>query len=385
MKKFKLFIFLVFLFLANLSQAACFPVSYTSENFTYNEQAGTFNSLWLVRFQLTDTDICRYDFLDNTDAFLKTRFFPQRADAFLTGELGAATAFDFPYTSTLAVTTTGNNFNTNNASCWCDRTSSNTESTCSFQELTENENQVPAHSLLFKKCSTTNNTVFIKLRWNYSFTPPINEPSFEHCPRDTFTNFGTPTEQNPEVPDFFFGPGTTDSTLCQRVFISRPTCALFIPSAVNLPTIKPSSVAGVRQESKKAIAIQLINCVNNRSNVNAQSSAAFPRVTLTDSNGPSTNCYLKNIASTSGGGTSNTNNTVIALSLNQDFTNEICLLDFSASRNNVLTFGGASFSYSTNVKTFSQTIWAALRVGGSSPITEVGTVRSKLMLKLDYE
>jgi hypothetical protein len=154
---------------------------------------------------------------------------------------------------------------------------------------------------------------------------------------------------------------------------------------VNLPTIKPSSFVGVRQESKKAIAIQLINCVNNRSNVNAQTSAAFPRVTLTDSNGPSTDCYLKNIASISGGGTSNTNNTVIALSLNQEFTNEICLLDFSASRNNVLTFGGASFSYSTNVVTFSQTIWAALRVGGTTPSTEVGTVRSKLMLKLDYE
>ena len=383
MKKFKLFIFLVFLFLANLSQAACFPVSYTSENFTYNEQAGTFNSLWLVSFQLTDTDICRYDFLDNTDAFLKTRFYPQRADAFLLGELGAATAFEFPYTSTLAVTTTGNNFNTNNASCWCDRTSSNTESTCSIQGLTAFDNKVPAHSLLFKKCSPTNNTVFIKLRWSYVFNPPINEPAFEHCPRDTFTNFGTPTEQNPEAPDFYFGPGTTESTLCQRVFVSRPTCALFIPSAVNLPTIKPSSFVGVRQESKKAIAIQLINCVNNRSN-NPSTSAAFPRVTLTDSNGPSTDCYLKNIASISGGGTSNTNNTVIALSLDQGFTNEICLLDFSASRNNVLTFGGASFSSPSNVVTFSQTIWAALRVR-SSPSTEVGTVRSKLMLKLDYK
>jgi hypothetical protein len=387
MKKFKLFIFLVFLFLANLSQATCFPDSYTSENFTYNEQAGTFNSLWLVRFQLTDTDICRYDFLDNTDAFLVTRFFPQRADATPLGELGAATAFDFPYTSTLAVTTTGNNFNTNNASCWCDRTSNNAASTCSIQGLTDTENRVPAHSLLFKKCSTTNNTVFIKLRWNYSFTPPINEPSFEHCPRDTFTNLGE-TEVSPGYGDNYFGPGTTVSTLCQRVFVSRPTCALFIPSAVNLPTIKPSSFVGVRQESKKAIAIQLINCVNNRSknsSVSDQASAAFPRVTLTDSNGPSTDCYLKNIASISGGGTSNTNNTVIALSLDQGFTNEICLLDFSASRNNVLTFGGASFSSPSNVVTFSQTIWAALRVGGTTPLTEVGTVRSKLMLKLDYE
>jgi hypothetical protein len=82
---------------------------------------------------------------------------------------------------------------------------------------------------------------------------------------------------------------------------------------------------------------------------------------------------------------SNTNNTVIALSLNQDFSNPVCLLDFSASRNNVLTFNGASFTGGSGVKTFSQTIWAALRVGGTSPITEVGTVRSKLMLKLDYE
>jgi len=383
-KNFKFFILLSFLLFAKLSQAACFPVSYTSENFTYNEQAGTFNSLWLVRFQLTDTDICRYDFLDSTDAFLVSRFFPPRADAFPLGELGAATAFDFPYTSTLAVTTTGNNFNTNNASCWCDRTSSNTESTCNIQGLTAIDNEVPAHSLLFKKCSPTNNTVFIKLRWSYVFNPPINEPAFEHCPRDRFTNLGEPTEVSPGYSDNYFGPGTTDS-LCQRVFISRPTCALFIPSAVNLPTIKPSSFIGVRQESKKAIAIRLINCVNNRLNVNAQSSAAFPRVTLTDSNGPSTDCYLKNIASISGGGTSNTNNTVIALSLNQEFTNEICLLDFSASRNNVLTFGGASFSYSKNVVTFSQTIWAALRVGGTSPSTEVGTVRSKLMLKLDYD
>ncbi len=109
------------------------------------------------------------------------------------------------------------------------------------------------------------------------------------------------------------------------------------------------------------------------------------KVVLTDSNGPSTDCYLKNMAATSQGGNSNTDNTVIALSLNQDFSNEICLLDFSASRNNVLTFGGASLSPGSDVKTFSQTIWAALRVSGSSPTTEVGAVRSKLMLKLDYD
>ena len=383
MKKFKLFIFWGFLFFANLSQAACFPVSYTSENFTYNEQTGSYNSLWLVRFQLTDEDICRYIFLDSLDPFLVTRFFPPRTDDNPLGENGEASAYDFPYTSTLAVTTTGNNFNTTNPSCWCDNISNASTSTYSVQGLSAADNQVPAHSLLFKKCSATHNTVFIKLRWSYLFTPPINIPSFEHCPKDTFINFGDPADLS-TMADSYFGPGTTVSTLYQRVFVSRPTCALNIPSQVNLPTIQPSSVIGVRQESKKAIAIQLINCVNNRSN-NPSTSAAFPRVTLTNSNGPSTDCYLKNTASISEGGTSNTNNTVIALSLNQEFTNEICLLDFSVSRNNTLTFGGASFSYSTNVSTFSQTIWAALRVGGPSPSTEVGTVRSKLMLKLDYE
>jgi hypothetical protein len=158
-----------------------------------------------------------------------------------------------------------------------------------------------------------------------------------------------------------------------------------IPSQVILPTIKPSSTVGVRQESKKPITVQLINCVNNRSLY--ITSNAFPKVTLSDGNGTSTDCYLKNIASTNNGGNSSTNNTVIALSLNQDFSNEICLLDYSASRNNVLTFGGAAFasSYTVQTYTFSQTIWAALRVSGNSPTTEVGAVRSKLMLKLDYD
>ena len=280
------------------------------------------------------------------------------------------------------MTTTGNNFNTSNSSCWCDRTSNSAASTCSIQGLSAADNQVPAHSLMFKKCSATNSTVpvFIKLRWVYKLNE--NLTSFEYCPRDVFNNLVDTSEVSP-FGDNFMGPGTTFSTLCQRVFVSRPTCALNIPSQVNLPTIKPSSTVGVRQESKKPITVQLINCVNNRSNNDA--SNAFPKVVLSDSNGPSTDCYLKNMAATSQGGNSNTDNTVIALSLNQEFTNEICLLDFSASRNNALTFGGASFSADPGVKTFSQTIWAALRVSGSSPTTEVGSVRSKLMLKLDYD
>jgi hypothetical protein len=222
--------------------------------------------------------------------------------------------------------------------------------------------------------------VFIKLRWVYRLNADVT--SFEYCPKDIFKNLADTSEVSP-FGDEFVGPGTTDPNLCQRVFVSRPTCALNIPSQVNLPTIKPSSTVGVRQESKKPIAIQLVNCVNSRATNDLNN--AFPKVVLTDSNGPSTDCYLKNMAATSQGGNSNTDNTVIALSLNQDFSNEICLLDFSASRNNVLTFGGASLSPGSDVKTFSQTIWAALRVSGSSPTTEVGAVRSKLMLKLDYD
>jgi hypothetical protein len=399
MKKFKLFIFLVFLFLANLSQATCFPTSFTPESYAYNYSSSSsnnvFNSLWFVRFDLTDTDVCRFDFKGGTDVidqngvpnYLKGRLRVVRDDASPTYEYSNNNppTYYLNYSiadSTVAVTTTGNNFNTNNSSCWCDRTSNIASSTCSIGGLSGANNQVPKHSLLFKKCSSTNSTVpvIIKLRWVYNLNSTFT--SFEYCPRDEFYNLGNTSETSP-FGDQFVGPGTTELTLCQRVFVSRPTCTLNIPSVVNLPKIKPSGTVGVRQESKKPITVQLINCVNNRPNNLATN--AFPKVVLTDSNGTSTDCYLKNMAATSQGGNSNTNNTVIALSLNQDFTNEVCLLDFSASRNNVLTFNGDSFTGGSGVQTFSQTIWAALRVSGSSPSTEVGAVRSKLMLKLDYD
>jgi hypothetical protein len=287
------------------------------------------------------------------------------------------------------VTTTGNNFNTNNPACWCDKTSNSAGSSCSIAGLSAANNQVPAHSLTFKKCSATNSTVpvFIKIRWMYKLRS--NYDNFEYCPKDYFKNLAVPSEASP-AGDNIFGPGSTSNTLCQRVFTSRPTCVLSIPSNVTLPNIRPSSVVGVRQESKKPITVQLINCVNSRAPTG--SSNAFPKVTLSDSNGTSTDCYLKNMASTNNGGNSNTNNTVIALSLNQDFSNEICLLDYSIQRKNVLTFPnstGVNAYFSNNIGgtplTFSQTIWAALRVSGSSASTEVGQVRSKLMLKLDYD
>jgi hypothetical protein len=401
MKNFKFLFLLCFLLFAKLSQAACFPTSFTSESYTYNytnsATNNVFTSLWLVRFDLTDIDVCHFEFLkgDSTTfgsmaqenyvaRYLGERFSLVRSNSITsTGDFSGDLNVNYSSANTtVEVTTTGNNFNTNSASCWCDRTGSSAASTCSIQGLSAANNQVPAHSLLFKKCSTTNSIVpvFIKLRWSYRFNADVT--SFEYCPKDIFKNLADTTEASP-FGDQFVGPGTTSDTACQRVFVSRPTCALNIPSQVNLPTIKPSSTAGVRQESKKPIAIQLVNCVNSRAaNIN---NAAFPKVVLTDSNGPSTDCYLKNMAATSQGGNSNTNNTVIALSLNQDFSNEICLLDFSASRNNILTFDGASFARSTNVVTFSQTIWAALRVSGSSPTTELGAVRSKLMLKLDYD
>ena len=233
MKNFKFLILIVCLFLAKFSQAACFPTSYTSENYKYTysnlpNSVNTLDSLWLVRFDLTDTDVCSFEFLrgDSNDAgvfsltsnddYLYGRFFYVRFDQTPTSDLSGGNYLTLTYFSsetTVSVTTTGNNFNTNNPACWCDKTSNSTGSSCSIAGLSAANNQVPAHSLTFKKCSATNSTVpvFIKIRWMYKLRS--NYDNFEYCPKDYFKNLAVPSEASP-AGDNIFGPGSTSNTLC---------------------------------------------------------------------------------------------------------------------------------------------------------------------------
>ena len=94
MKNFKFLFLLCFLLFAKLSQAACFPTSFTPESYTYNytnsASNNVLNSLWLVRFDLTDTDVCRFEFLRGDESvdevipgdegYLKGRFKLVRPD-----------------------------------------------------------------------------------------------------------------------------------------------------------------------------------------------------------------------------------------------------------------------------------------------------------------
>jgi hypothetical protein len=371
MKNFRFLFLLIVLVFSKLSFASCYPVYSKPESYTLSGQ--TFTSVWTYAYNLTDTDICNAVFL-TTYTSTKERFFVVRSDASATGTL---TPYNWSYSGLVSVSTNSNNFNTANPACWCDKTASTTQDTCSVSGLTSLQNSVSPNSLTFKKCSPTSPaTVLFKVKFTYTFTSGKPSSNFEYCPKDTYTNFINRGDVNPNG-DRLFGAGVVAGSLCQRILGNLPTCALNLPFQVNLPVVNPSSSTGVYANSKKAIEIKLINCSNTSGNT------AFPKVTFTDSNGPSTTCYLNNIASTNLGGPSNTNNTVITLAFDSDFSNELCLQDYSSKTNNVLKFDPLYNNTSSSI--LSKTIWAALRTNATNPLAEVGAVRSKVMIKLDYE
>lgn len=371
MKNFRFLLLLILLVFSKISFASCYPTFFKPESYTLS--SGILTSVWTYGYSLVDADVCRTEFL-TTSTYANQRFFVIRTDANATG---AITPYNWAYTGNISVSTNNNNFNTsNNSVCWCDNTSQSTQSTCSLSNLNTSQNVAPPRSLTFKKCSPTSPaTVFFKVKYTYTFTSGQPTANFEYCPRDAFSNLTNSTDLSPNN-DLFFGAGTVAGSLCQRVLGSLPTCALNLPFQVVLPFVRPSSTAGVIADSKKAIDIQLVNCSNTSGNT------AYPKVTFTDSNGPSVGCYLKNTASTSQGGPSNTNNTVITLAFDSSFSNELCLQDYSSATNNVLKFD--ALLNNSNSSTLTKTIWAALRISGSDPIAEVGAIRSKVMIKLDY-
>lgn len=370
MRNFRFLLFLALLVFSKLSLASCYPTFSKPERYTLSN--GVLTSEWMYGYNLSDTDICRTEYL-TTGTFTNQRFFAIRPDATPTG---AITSLNLAYVGDVSVSTNNNNFNATNSACWCNNTAQSSQTTCSVPSLNATQNIAPPRSLTFKKCSINSpTTVFFKVKYIYTFTAGQPTANFEYCPRDTFSNLTDPNDLSPNN-NLFFGAGTVAGSLCQRVLGNLPTCALNLPFQINLPVVRPSSAGGIITDSKKAIEIQLVNCSNTSGNT------AFPKVTFTDGNGPSTGCFLNNIASTNQGGPSNTNNTVITLAFDSSFSNELCFQDYSSATNNVLKFDPLFSNTSTSVLT--KTIWAALRINGSNPIAEVGAIRSKVMIKLDY-
>lgn len=371
MKNFRILFFLALLVFSKLSLASCYPTFTKAESYTLSN--GVLTSEWLYGYNLTDKDICRTEYL-TTSTYANQRFFEIRPDSSPTGSI---TPFAWVYVGNVSVSTNNNNFNTSNSACWCNNTTQSTQSTCSITDLNTSQNVAPPRSLTFKKCSTTSpTTLFLKVKFIYTFNSGQPTGNFEYCPRDTFSNLTNSSDLSPSG-EIFFGPGTVAGSLCQRVLGNKPTCALNLPYQVNLPVVKPSSTNGVNLNSKTSFNINLINCSNTSGNT------AHPKVTFTDSNGPSTGCYLNNIAATKEGGDFNTKNTVITLAFDSNFQNELCFQDYSSTTNNVLKFDPLLNNTTTSV--LSKTLWAALRISASDPSAEVGAIQSKVMIKLDYD
>ena len=371
MKNFRFLLFLALLVFSKLGLASCYPTLTKAQSYTLSN--GVLTSEWLYGYNLTDTDVCRTEYL-TASTYANQRFFAIRPDATPTGSI---TPYSWTYVGNVSVSTSNNNFDTSSSACWCNNTAQSTQSTCSIPNLTTIQNSAPPRSLTFKKCSTTSPaTVFFKVKFIYTFSSGQPTENFEYCPRDTFSNLKNPADLSP-IGNEFFGPGTVAGSLCQRVLGNQPTCALNLPYQINLPVVKPSSTIGVNPNSKTQFDIKLVNCSNTSGNT------AYPKVTFTDGNPPSTSCYLNNIASTSQGGPSNTNNTVITLAFDSNFSNELCFQDFSTATNNVWKFD--PLLNNTTVSVLSKTLWAAVRTSGSNPLLEVGAIRSKVIVKLDYD
>jgi hypothetical protein len=326
MKNFRFLLFLALLVFSKLGLASCYPTFTKAESYTLSN--GVLTSEWLYGYNLADADVCRTEYL-TTSTYANQRFFAIRPDSSPTG---AITSLSWAYAGDVSVSTNNNNFNSSNSACWCNNTAQSTQTTCSIPSLNTTQNIAPPRSLTFKKCSTNSPpTVFFKVKFTYTFTSGQPTGNFEYCPRDTFSNLTNPSDLSPSN-NLFFGPGTVAGSLCQRVLGNKPTCALNLPYQVNLPVVRPSSTIGVNPNSITSFTVNLVNCSNTSGNT------AYPKVTFTDGYPPSTSCYLNNIASTNNGGTSNTNNTVITLAFDSNFSNELCFQDYSSATNNVWKF-----------------------------------------------
>jgi len=346
MNRYKFFIFWAVLFFAQWSQAgSCLPL--------------TSNQSWSVKNNvLTSVTNITYNGFSNTDV-CRVLFNPPYSNTF-NGPSGVALT-QSPTLKALTVTSANNSFNTSDSTCWCDNATglNSTNKTCQISGLDAAGNTLAPNGLLFKSCNPLTNVNF-QIKFEYNL--PVSTPQFiTFCPQAIFTNLKNSAGDIAQPFD------------CTKVTSNTPTCALNVPSYVNLPSVKPSTTTSVRPETKKAIPIQLLNCGTNTAGY-----TLTPRVSFTDANGPSFGCDLKNMAATNQGGLSATNNSVVALYFDDSLSNNICLLEYASNTNNTLLFAPIADGGSSANQT--QTIWAALRSGAN----DVGAISSKVMVKLDY-
>ena len=342
MKKFKFLIFIALAFFAQWSQAGCIPSSIV--NNAWNLNSNNLSSLWTVSYSNhSASDTCQISIKTDVASIFRT---------LANLNLDASQTVN----TVLGVTTTSNNFNISDPTCWCDNLNpSGSTKTCSLPNITGTQNTIAKKSLLFRRC-TAATSVSYQLQINV--TLPTTFPlSLQFCPLADVTPL-TPTSASSQQP-----------FPCIRVTSKVPTCALNIPSTVTLPTVNAlSNSSALKLQTATSIAIGLSNCTNT---------AEFnltPRVTFTDANGPSLTCDLKNSSADT-----NTRNSSIALAYDSSFNNPICLTPYPASTNNTLSFDpivAGSLAATSQTKN----IWAAVRVGAG----DTGLVTSKVTVTLDY-